>query len=115
MPMHRVVVRPVDCVALGNRSRAGPPESGRVALAYACTWAWRGPAPHRHMSPNQCYGTPPLGECCRDGLHTTVCRHRFRSVRSICLASSSTALGGLTDDFARRAGLYAECPTHERL
>src|SRR5688500_10692086 len=34
---------PVDCVALGNRSRAGAPESGREALAYACTWAWRGP------------------------------------------------------------------------
>ena len=33
---------PVDCVALGNRSRAGAPESGREALAYACTWAWRG-------------------------------------------------------------------------
>jgi hypothetical protein len=25
----------VDCVALGNRSRAGAPESGREALAYA--------------------------------------------------------------------------------
>ena len=26
----------MDCVALGNRSRAGAPESGREALAYAC-------------------------------------------------------------------------------
>src|SRR6266498_3488006 len=42
MAMHHVVVR-VDCVALGNRSRAGAPESRREALAYACTWAWRGP------------------------------------------------------------------------
>ena len=31
-----------------------------------------------------------LGRCSRDGLHATVCRHRFVSVRSICLASWST-------------------------
>ena len=31
-----------------------------------------------------------LGQCSRDGLHATVCRHRFLSVRSICLASWST-------------------------
>src|SRR5262249_12017385 len=28
---------PVDCVALGNRSRAGAPESEREELAHACT------------------------------------------------------------------------------
>src|SRR3954454_4309844 len=65
MPMHHG--GPVDCVALGNRSRAGAPESGREALAYACTWAWRGP------------GCRPL-----TGTHhrTSVTAHRPRPVLS---------------------------------
>ena len=84
---------PVDCVALGNRSRAGAPESGREALAYACTWAWRGPGcrpltgTHHRTSVLR---HTALGQCSRDGLHATVCRHRFLSVPSICLASWST-------------------------
>jgi hypothetical protein len=56
---------PVDCVALGNRSRA--PESGREALACACRWAWRG------------LGCRPL-----TGTHhrTSVTAHRPRPVLS---------------------------------
>ena len=83
---------PVDCVALGNRSRAGAPESGREALAYACRW--RGAVPV--VVPSPAHITEPvlrhtaLGQCSRDGLHATVCRHRFPSVRSIRLARWST-------------------------
>src|SRR5215210_6389870 len=76
----------------GQSVRAGAPESGREALAYAC---------HRRgavsvVVPSPAHITEPvlrhtaLGQCSRDGLHATVCRHRFLSVRSICLASWST-------------------------
>ena len=96
MPMHQVV-GPVDCVALGNRSRAGAPESGREALAYACTWAWRGaggrPLTGTHITEPVLRHTA-LSQCSRDGLHATVCRHRFLPVWSICLGWWSTGLGG---------------------
>jgi hypothetical protein len=44
-------------VALGNRSRAGAPESGREALAYACTW--RGAVPVVVPSPAHITEPPP--------------------------------------------------------
>ena len=83
---------PVDCVALGNRSgqeRLSP--AGRPSPTPA---HGRGAVPV--VVPSPAHITEPvlrhtaLGQCSRDGLHATVCRHRFLSVRSICLASWST-------------------------
>src|SRR5215217_5711144 len=110
MPMHHVVVRWIGW-ALGNRSgqerltpagRPSPtPAHGRGAVPVVV------PSPAHIAEPVLRHTA--LGQCSRDGLHATVCRHRFLSVRSICLASWSTGPRcGLTDDFPRRVGLYAE-------
>src|SRR3954462_5987144 len=55
---------------------------------------------HRSMLKHRIHATLiTFGQCSRDGLHATVCRHRFLSVRSSCLASWPTGPRcGLTDD-----------------
>jgi hypothetical protein len=83
---------PVDCLALGNRSRAGAPESG--ARTSPTPAHERGALPV--VLPSPAHITEPvlrhtaLGICSGDGLYAKVCRHRFLSVGSICLASWST-------------------------
>ncbi len=91
MPMHHVVVRWIAWRwAIGpGQERLSP--AGRLSPTPA---HGRGAVPV--VVPSPAHVTEPvlrhtaLGRCSRDGLHATVCRHRFLSVRSICLASWST-------------------------
>jgi hypothetical protein len=91
MPMHHVVVRWIAWRwAIGpGQERPSPAARPSPTPAHG-----RGAVPV--VVPSPAHITEPvlrhtaLGQCARDGLHATVCRHRFPSVRSIRLASWST-------------------------
>jgi hypothetical protein len=91
MPMHHVVVR-----WIAWRWAIGPGQERLSRAGRLSPTLHMGVARSRLSSPSPAHITEPvlrhtaLGQCSRDGLHATVCRHRFLSVRSICLASWST-------------------------
>src|SRR5438093_6693062 len=109
MPMHHVVVRWIAW-RFGNRSRAGAPESGREARAYACTWAWRGPGcrpltgTHHRTSVTAHRPRPVLsGRAPRDGVPAPV---PFRTEHLLGVVVNWPSVG-LTDDFCAPCRLEA--------
>src|SRR4051794_26694814 len=117
MPMHHVVVRWIAWRwAIGPR--AGAPESGREALAYACTWAWRGrgrrplTGTHHRTSVTAHRPRPVLsGRAPRDGVPAPV---PFRTEHLLGVVVNWPSVGP-TDSFCAPCWSVRRIPTHGRL
>src|SRR3954454_12899244 len=110
MPMQDVVIRwDAWRRAIGpGQERLSPAGAPRLRLHMGVARS-RLSSPHRHPITEPVLRHTALGQCSRDGLHATVCRHRFRSVWSLALASWSTGPRWASPKiFARSPGLYAE-------
>src|SRR5205823_12581952 len=94
------------------------PESGREALAYVCTWAWRGPGcrpltgTHHRTSVTAHRPRPVLsGRAPRDGVPAPV---PFRTEHLLGVVVNWPSVG-LTDDFCAPCWCVRRIPTHGRL
>src|SRR4051794_31612906 len=118
MPMHHVVVGGLRARWARRSSRAGAPESGREALVYACTWAWRGPGArpltgthHRSSVTARRPRRVLWGRAPRDGVPAPV---PFRTEHLVGVVVNWPSVG-LTDDSCGPCWSVRRIPTHGRL